>query len=224
MKISMKSWIVAGIVSTAALSVILSGGFTTAEDAEAAKSGQLTEESLGNLLEAMGLEPKKEEKRYDFNFKALYEGEEWELTMSTVLSENGQSIWMMAWLDELPRSAADVPRTALLRLLAQNDRLGKGKFFAYISSNRRFVLQRVVDNQNMTTTSFRDMLKDLGGSVVETYPHWEVDNWAAKPETGASQALPASTEKSAPADPHSSGKTGGAKAAKGAKSARNAKQ
>jgi hypothetical protein len=215
MKISLKKWIVAGIVSTATLSVVLSGGLTPAEEApvQEQKSGQLTDESLGNLLDAMGLEPKKEEKRYDFNFKALYEGEEWELTMSAVLSENGQSIWMMAWLDELPRSAADVPRTALLRLLAQNDRMGKGKFFAYIAGNRRFVLQRVVDNQNITTNSFREMLKDLGGSVVETYPHWSVANWAAKPEAGASQQLPASTEKSSPSQPAASGKTGSPKTA-----------
>ena len=38
--------------------------------------------------------------------------------MSAVLSQNGQSIWLMAWLDELPRSSAEVPRAALLRLLA----------------------------------------------------------------------------------------------------------
>lgn len=214
MKISLRSWIVAGVVSAAVLSVVFSAGTSPAEEgATETRVGQLTEESLGNLLDAMGLEPKKEEKRFDFNFKALYEGEEWELTMSTVLSENGQSIWIMAWLDELPKTANEVPRTALLRLLAQNDRLGKGKFFAYIAGNRRFVLQRVVDNTGITTSTFRDMLKDLGGSVVETYPHWSVANWAPKAEGNASQALPSSNEKTSPAQPASSGKTSAQKSA-----------
>ena len=67
-------------------------GLPMRRDKEArSQRGQLTEESLGNLLDAMGLEPKKEEKRYDFNFKALYQGEEWDLTMSAVLSQNGES-------------------------------------------------------------------------------------------------------------------------------------
>jgi len=149
----------------------------------AGSGGQLTEESLGNLLRAMGLKPKKEEKRYDFRFKAILNKEEWELSMSAVLSQNGASIWVMAWLDELPKSAADVPRTALLRLLADNDRLGKGKFFAYIASNRRFVLQRVIPNKNISTAMFRDVLKDLGATVVITYPHWSVANWNNKSRT-----------------------------------------
>ena len=155
----------------------------SAADAPPPLRGQLTEKSLGNLLRATGLDPKKEKKRYDFSFNAKYRDEEWELSMSVVLSQNGNSIWVMAWLDELPRSAAEVPRAALLRLLASNDRLGKGKFFAYISGNRRFVLQCVVENQNMTTAKIRQVLQELGASVVETYPRWSVANW----KSGAGQ-------------------------------------
>ncbi|MEX0717182.1 MAG: type III secretion system chaperone, partial [Planctomycetaceae bacterium] len=171
-----------------------------------AAAGQLTEESLGRLLQAMGLEVKKEEKRYDFSFDAVHEGEEWRLTMSAVLSQNGKSIWIMAWLDELPRSAADVPRTALLRLLADNDRLGNGKFFAYIASNRRFVLQRVIPNENLSTAEFRDALQDLGGSVADTYAHWAVENWKAGSATAnATPPAPSSdvqdADKTAPTTP-----------------------
>jgi len=149
----------------------------------AEESEKLTDRSLGTMLQAMGLKPKLEEKRYDFRFKAMYEGEEWILTMSAVLSQNGESLWLMAWLDELPQSTTGVPQTALLRLLADNDRLGKGKFFAYINSNRRFVLQRVLINQNLTTAAVRDALEDLGGTVAQTYPHWSVAGWKAKAHT-----------------------------------------
>jgi hypothetical protein len=97
--------------------------------------------------------------------------------MSAILSHDGGSVWIMAWLDELPKASADVPRSALLRLLAQNDQLGDGKFFAYIPNNRRFVLQRTVPNADLTSAQLRVYLQDLGASVVETYPIWSVANW-----------------------------------------------
>lgn len=148
-----------------------------------AKGGRLTDESLGSLLKAMGLEAQLNEKRYDFTFKSTIDNEDWDLSMSVVLSQDANSIWIMAWLDECPKSAADVPRLALLRLLAQNDKLGKGKFFAYIPTNKRFVLQRVIPNENVTTASFRAALDDLGQSVVETYPYWSVANWSSGNQT-----------------------------------------
>src|SRR5471030_2813034 len=130
-------------------------GVATAEEKSASTAkGKLTDQSLGTLLKAMGFEAKAEEKRYDFEFKATIENEEWTLSFSSVLSQDSSSVWVMAWLDELPKSAADVPRTALLRLLSDNDKLGKGKFFTYIAANRRFVLQRVIPNENITSEHF----------------------------------------------------------------------
>ncbi|MFQ5733226.1 MAG: type III secretion system chaperone [Planctomycetaceae bacterium] len=177
---------------------LTAAAFAQQTPARTAQSGQLTQESLGNLVRAMGLRPKLEEKRFDFRFKAILNKAEWELSMSTVLSTNKKSVWVMAWLDELPKSAADVPRTALLRLLADNDRMGKGKFFAYIAGNRRFVLQRVIPNENISTASFRDVLKDLATTVVVTYPHWSVANW----KTGSSATAGPSTAGSANRSPN----------------------
>lgn len=167
--------------------VLTSTSLVSAEDADTTTAeetpvvipeGGLSEEALGNLLGAMGLKPNKLQQRYDFDFTAIIEEEDWVLSMSSVLSQDGQSLWVMAWLDELPRSAAEVPRTALLRLLARNDKMGSGKFFTYIPTNRRFVLQRVVANENMTTKKYLGILKDLGRTVVETYPEWSVENWS----------------------------------------------
>jgi len=211
MRISLRGWVILGSLASVLTALVITSSPSLQAQTQntTLRPGQLTEDQLGGLLRAMGLRPKKELKRYDFAFKAIYKGEEWELSMSTVLSQNGQSIWLMAWLDELPKSAADVPRTALLRLLADNDHLGQGKFFAYVASNRRFVLQRVVDNQNMTTAKFRDILKELGSSVVQTYPHWSVANWK-KPSTTESTAnkTPSSRDSTVPSQPDSSGKPG----------------
>lgn len=172
---------------------------SAAQDKPAAK-GELTNESLGLLLKALGLEAKRTETRYDFGFKSIVEGEEWVLSMSSVLSQDATSIWIMAWLDELPKSAADVPRTALLRLLADNDKLGMGKFFAYIPTNRRFVLQRIMPNSGISTRLFRDALDDLGQTVAATYPHWATTNWASPSQSDPAAESPATspTKGSAP--------------------------
>lgn len=197
MRISLRGWLLLGGCTALIAALAIWGASRSHAEEDAIPRGQLTQESLGNLLSAMGLQPKKLEQRYDFNFRTTIQSEEWELSMSATLSENGESIWIMAWLDELPTSAADVSRAALLRMLADNDRLGQGKFFAYIPGNRRFVLEQAIPNQNITTARMRRLLLDLGTSVVQTYPHWNAANWkvesdefvktAAKPPSSQGQ-------------------------------------
>ncbi len=166
------------MVLGAAVAALAAPALVAAQSAAPAAKGRLTDESLGMLLKAMGLEAQLSEKRYDFAFKSTIADQDWELSMSAVLSQDASSVWIMAWLDELPKSAADVPRTALLRLLSENDKMGKGKFFAYIASNRRFVLQRVIPNENMTTSNFRMALDDLGATVVHTHAFWSTASWS----------------------------------------------
>lgn len=203
MKISSRGLLLAGAIALMAAWAFLSMPWAQAADTKspsvsaekttpvATRPGQINEEQLGNLLKAMGYETKKVDSRFDFQFKAVQNKEEWDLSMTAVLSQDGSSVWLMAWLDQLPKSAADVPRTALLRLLSDNDRLGSGKFFAYVATNRRFVMQRVVANENVTTKTFRAWLDDLGGSVVETYDHWSVASWKSGESTSTAKAAPA---------------------------------
>ena len=204
MKISMRGAIVVGAVTVLATAWAFLGlpWAQAAEPIEAKSSttsgptaapaplkpGQLNDDQLGNLLKAMGLQPKKIETRYDFQFKAVHNNEEWDLSMTAVLSQDGSSIWLIAWLDQLPKSSADVPRTALLRLLSDNDRLGNGKFFAYVATNRRFVLQRIVANEGVNTKVFRAWLDDLGDSVVGSFDHWSVASWKAGDTTNTAKA------------------------------------
>lgn len=212
MPMGKRGWLgIGGIVITSAGLFVGGNSFLAAVErgSAAARShaaaGHLTDADLVNMIRAMGFQVKTEERRHDFEFPATYNKEPWNLTMSTVLSEDGNSIWVMAWLDACPKSAADVPRAALLRLLASNDSMGNGKFFAYIKGNNRFVLQRVIANDNMSTAKFQQVLQDLGASVVETYPIWSVANWKQRPvDQGASAggtasgAAPAAGAASAP--------------------------
>ena len=187
MELSRRGFIAAGAAAAASVAPAVSRAAEATVTAQPT-AGELNNELLGTLLQAMGLKPEKVEQRYDFIFRSIYDREEWDLSITAVMSADKSSIWVMAWLDDLPKSAADVPRTALLRLLAANDRLGKGKFFAYVASNRRFVLQRVVPNQNISTRLFADVLKDLGASVVETYPQWSTTAWSSSAPASSSVA------------------------------------
>jgi hypothetical protein len=161
---------------TAAGATLAAGTLSAAEADKSGDRNPLTIESLGTMLKAMNLDAKKTESRYDFAFTAK-QGEDWTLSMSVVLSTDEKSVWIMAWLDERPQSATDVPRTALLRLLSDNDKMGNGMFFAYVESNHRFVLQRVIRNDNISSKSFKADLLELGATVVNMYPHWAVANW-----------------------------------------------
>ncbi len=185
------AWSRRSVLGAAATALVAPALAVAADGQKSAAKGKLTVESLGQLLKAMGVEAKLNEARYDFDFKSVVDEAEWQFSMSAVLSKDVSSIWIMAWLDELPKSPADVPRTALLRLLSDNDKLGQGTFFAYIATNRRFVLQRVIPNENMTTASFRGSLDALGANVADTYAHWSVANW-----NNSTQTDPANVAKS----------------------------
>ncbi|MCA9089050.1 MAG: type III secretion system chaperone [Planctomycetaceae bacterium] len=199
MNLSRRQWIATGALAGVAAAV-------SPLQAQSPVPGRVTEEQLGQLIETLGLKPDKKEQRYDFAFIAPLEDQQWELSMSAVLSQDQETVWIMAWLDELPKSSAEVPRTALLRLLAENDRIGGGKFFAYVPANRRFVLQRVIPNENLTSAKLRVELQDLGSSVIGSYGVWSVASWnpagAPPAPTGGTATAPASNEvRSAVNDP-----------------------
>jgi hypothetical protein len=206
--VSRRELLVAGLTT---LGTGAAASTLSAAEASGAARNPLTIESLGNLLTALGVKPTRTESRFDFTFTAK-QGEDWNMSMSVVLSTDEKTVWIMAWLDELPQSAADVPRTALLRLLSDNDKMGNGQFFAYVATNHRFVLQRVIANDNISSAGFKAALIELAGTVVNTYPHWAVQNWK---QIGTSTAkedddAPDANKQAAPARPATSAAAKGA--------------
>lgn len=196
MEVTRRDWFAAAALTGLAPAIAMAQDAAPAKTAapaaakEAPAPGALNEETLKKLLEAIGLKPTQSQSRFDFAFALKPQGgEEWNLSMSAVLSSDAKTIWVMAWLDELPRSSRDVPRTALLRLLAENDLMGKGKFFSYIPANRRFALQQVIENHSMTTRKFHGLLVELGHTVIDTYGFWSVEAWK-EPAAGDSAGDP----------------------------------
>lgn len=186
-----------GTLATAALAADKekAGESEKARREKPAAKGQLSLEALGTLLEAMGLKPAKYESSYNFTFPFKAEAE-WNMTMTATMSTDEMGIWITAYLSELPQTAADVPRTALLKLLAQNDELGDGIFFAYIPKVRKIVLERMIPNEGLTSASFKESIRELATRVTETQPLWTVSEWKQSPASGGSGKESAADEKS----------------------------
>jgi hypothetical protein len=157
MEVTRRDWLAAATFAGIVPGVVL--GQDAVPEKPALAPGALTEETLKKLLEGIGLKPTQTQSRFDFAFvRKPKGGEDWNLSMSAVLSSDGKSIWIMAWLDELPRSSRDVPRTALLKLLDENDLMGK-------------------ENHDMGVKKFYATLVDLGDTVMETFPFWSTEAW-----------------------------------------------
>ena len=183
----------------------------------AAAKGQLSLEALGTLMEAMGLKPTKYESSFNFTFPFKAEAE-WNMTMTATMSTDEMGIWITAYLADMPQTAADVPRTALLKLLAQNDELGDGIFFAYIPKVRKIVLERMIANEGITSASFKESIRELATRVTETQPLWTVSEWKQTPASGSTGKESAAEEKSSGEKP---AVLNGTKDAKPIKSANN---
>lgn len=173
-------------------------GKTPAKTSNAsADDGQLSVEALGTMLEAMGLKPNRFESSFNFTFPFKAETE-WNMTMQATMSTDEQGIWLTAFLADLPQTAADVPRTALLRLLAQNDELGEGIFFAYIPKVKKIVLECMIANEDITSALFKECLIDLATRVAATQQYWDVAEW--KKSAGGSGKDSASDESKSPSN------------------------
>ena len=223
MEFSRRQWLAAS--AAVGVPALLAGGAARAEDAPAKDElppGALNEKELGTLLESIGLKPVKSKARYDFQFADTpdQEKEEWTYSMSVVLSADQKSIWILAWLDELPSSSRDVPRLALLKMLAENDKMGKGQFFSYIPTNKRFALQQVVENRELSTKKFRTMLRELGQTVYRTYPVWSVSAWN-EPASSVVESTNEPASENASSTAQQAGPTRGATTSKGGTPARN---
>ena len=159
--------------------------------APAAGTGSADTSSLGRMLGELGIAPRVTGTRFDFEFASREEDQEWAFAMSVVLSQDAGTVWVMAWLEEMPGQASKVPAAALLRMLSANDSLGNGKFFAYDRRNRRFLMQRVLPNRGITASGLRGVFQDIARGVIVSHSTWSLARWSEAPEVQQSTLPPA---------------------------------
>ena len=173
------------------LVVLVAWAADWSDAADVTKAGSVDPASLGRMLGTLGLKPTAAGTRFDFEFQTREGDQEWGFAMSAVISQDSGTIWLMAWLEEMPKQASKVPAAALLRMLAENDRLGNGKFFAYDRQNRRFLMQRVIPNEGITPAVLRDVIDDMAKGVIGSHVTWSVARWAQEPALRQSALPPA---------------------------------
>ena len=173
------------------LVVLVAWAADWSDAADVTKAGSVDPASLGRMLGTLGLKPTAAGTRFDFEFQTREGDQEWGFAMSAVISQDSGTIWLMAWLEEMPKQASKVPAAALLRMLAENDRLGNGKFFAYDRQNRRFLMQRVIPNEGITPAVLRDVIDDMAKGVIGSHVAWSVAQWAQEPALRQSALPPA---------------------------------
>ena len=185
----------AALGGTLASSALAADAEKSGKSSKPAAKNPLTVEGLGTLLESMGLKATQYESSFNFTFPFKAEAE-WNMTMQATMSTDEKGVWVTAFLADLPQAAADVPRAALLKLLAQNDDLGDGIFFAYIPKVRKIVLERMIPNEGITSANFKDSISELATRVTETQPLWTVSEWKQSPVSSGSGKESAADEKS----------------------------
>ena len=173
------------------LVVLVAWAADWSDAADVTKAGSVDPASLGRMLGTLGLKPTAAGTRFDFEFQTREGDQEWGFAMSAVISQDSGTIWLMAWLEEMPKQASKVPAAALLRMLAENDRLGNGKFFAYDRQNRRFLMQRVIPNKGITPAVLRKVIDDMAKGVIGSHATWSVARWAEEPAVKQSALPPA---------------------------------
>ncbi len=185
----MKTRVTICVVGGLVVLVAWAADWSDAADVPAA--GAVNSASLGQMLVLMEFKPRAAESRFDFEYQFRQGDQDGGFAMSVVLSQDAGTIWVMAWLEEMPKKAAKVPAAALLRMLAENDRLGNGKFFAYDRLNRRFLMQRVILNRGITPEMLRGVFEDMAKGVIGSHSTWSVARWVEQPAVKQSTLPPA---------------------------------
>lgn len=144
-----------------------------------ATDGAITDAQLGEMLTNLGMEPKpgtyKSGAQY-YDVKVVTK--DYDLNVRLGLSPNKRSIWLMAYLGDLP---ANVPVERLKGLLeAINSKTGKMQFRL---TGNQLKADQPLDNVGVTPARLRRELDDFGAALQETGHLW--DNTKAVPKVAA---------------------------------------
>ena len=150
----------------------------------AKKETVLTGESLGVILENMGLSPKQGKytsgKPY---YDVVIKQDNYETPVCVALSPNEKVVWLHVYLGDLP-PMDQVPAEVLINLMKKSgSTVGRAMFC--VRSEKLYMLQSF-DNIAITPAKLLNQFQDLGNSVKGSEKDWTTKDWkTAKPTTEA---------------------------------------
>jgi len=129
--------------------------------------GGLTNDSLKQMLTAMGYSPKALSKGFLISFKG---GVDWTINVQVVLSPNLTKLGMNANLGKVDE--ASVTTTQWADLMVANGDIDPSAFY-FDRTQGKLYLHRSLDNRAITPDFLRQQIEAFGGNVVSTSKLWE---------------------------------------------------
>ncbi len=169
----MKSKILAGFYSLILLlgsSFFTSSFLTPTANAQNANGKTITQQELVQMLDNMGLEPKKTS---DYWSSVAWHGEKLEFSISCGIKENGDYIYLESYLRAI-ENPDSVTAESWRKLLAKNDDIGRCTF-TYDDKSHKLYMSLKIRNINMTASKLRKELDLLAEKIQSTQNIWYKD-------------------------------------------------
>ncbi|MBZ5533701.1 MAG: hypothetical protein LAO20_19905 [Acidobacteriia bacterium] len=149
----------------AASPTVHAGG--ASQGTSAAAPNQLTNDSLRQMLDGMGLEPKALSKGYLIVIKR----DTWTYNMQLVLSENQEKLGFNANLGIVENPDA-VTAAQWKALMISNGDI-EPSFFYFDAKTKKLYLHRVLDNRAITPAFLRGQIENFVGNMKSTADLWK---------------------------------------------------
>ncbi len=161
------------MVCCAALSAILGTPFLQSVplSGQTPDGKQLSQQELVQMLDNMGLEPKKIN---DFVATILWHGDQLNISMTCSVMENGDYIELIAVLRTIDNPDT-VSAEAWRKILAKNDSLGRCNFL-FNEKHKKLLMGLKTRNIHLTASKLRKELETLATQAQSTQNLWFQEN------------------------------------------------
>ena len=138
----------------------------TPDDATETAPGALTDESLKQMLTAMGYSPKALSQGFLISFKGAGT---WTINLQLLLSPNGKKLGLNANLGKVDE--ANVTAAQWVELLISNSDIDPSAFY-FDRKQGKLYLHRSLDNRAVTPEFIREQIASFGGNIMSTEKRW----------------------------------------------------
>lgn len=140
----------------------------------------LSEESLQQMLENLGYEPK--ESTSDSGHKSyqitVVRGT-WTIYVTFDLSTDKSYVWLSSFFGAVPNPDQTSP-APLFTLLAKNNDIWPS-YFVYVPSSKGLWMYRPLANNGVKPATLRNTLETFMSNIQDTADDWDMSKWAATP-------------------------------------------
>ena len=137
---------------------------------DAKPAGVLTAENIKEKLENLGFEPKHNGNTpADIYYRINLNRDDYRFALDVGLSKNGQNVWFLAPLRQLPEPK-DVRPDILEKMLALNDKIGPTHMS--MGSNRMLYLNVAIENRDITPVRLRQVIDSFCNDIRGSESLW----------------------------------------------------